>query len=1029
MKAGHGDMEAWLDWGENGLEDLRGNFKLNDLSWAHAQGSEDYRLDKTSGRFKFRRESSGWSLDFDRFELERDGFRWPRSSISLRMTSNDSARRIQLNADYLNLGQITEFLSSRIELKDEQRVWVERLKPGGALNDIELNALLVNKKLEKLLASGKFSDIGWLPYKKIPGITGLDGRFSFDELSGDFLLATEGATVSYPWLFKDELSVQVMRGEFDWSREGERYTLKGRTIKLSNADIRGEGQVELSLGGGPGEMDLQFAFFDGNGNHVVQYLPAGILKPPTYDWLAMALKGGFVPEGQLLFKGKFRDFPFKNGEGIFITRFTARDVLLDYRKGWPEIEALSGEVEFRNNTMSIVADGGRIFDSRIEGGTVSIDDLFVARLRIDAQATGPLANVFSYLSSSPLGVGKEALLNDLEAQGQSRLALGIDIPLSKKLKPGVKVDGQLDIAGCSVRFRKMDLLFEQLAGQLNFTERSAQVDMATASFDQMPVTINADTQKDGRINVHVNGNLRPVSVLRYLEPHLQQPFVGESAWTASLVIPPIGQGSSGYPLLSLTSDLVGTSIELPAPLNKVKTEAWPVQVGMYLGRDELQKLSVDLRDRLSSKLELGAPGNAPINRADIRVGSARAALPEQGIRLRGNIDEVNVDEWVSFFSAPENSGGKGPSSLDNLNKIALQADTVIFGGRRYHDFKINALKKKEVWSALVDSPWILGTVTGSVHNIASRPLKLELDYLDLDHSDLTKHRQEPIRPEELPSITLQASQLKFTGREFRNLNLSTRQLHNGMRIHALSFDADGLNARINGDWRTRGGEKGQLTKMTYNLQLSDLGKASKFIGWESGLEKGEGRLFGTSTWQGGPADFGYENDLQGRVEVDLEKGVITGVDAGAGKILGLFNLDMLGSRLQLDFSDLPDEGFGYKKWTADVRVNGPLLASRDMILDGSAGKLRLDGEANMETRQMDVKLDVMPDLYASVPIAGAIVAGPAAGAALYVLGKLPGVSQALEEGGKIEYQVTGSWDGPSVERLNVPEEEEDESLF
>jgi uncharacterized protein YhdP len=394
------------------------------------------------------------------------------------------------------------------------------------------------------------------------------------------------------------------------------------------------------------------------------------------------------------------------------------------------------------------------------------------------------------------------------------------------------------------------------------------------------------------------------------------------------------------------------------------------------------------------------------------------------------VKQVNIDEWISFFSDMNGQKNSEPGNLERLNKIALQADTLTFGGRTYNNFKLNALKKQEVWSALVDSPWILGTVTGSVDDFSSRPLKVELDYLNLDHSDLASQRQEPLRPEKIPSVTMQVGRLTFAGKEFSKVNLSTRQLHNGLRIHALSFDADGVSARINGDWRTRGGDKGQLTKLTYNLQLNDLGKASKFIGWESGLEKGEGRLFGTATWQGGPADFSYENDLQGRVELDLEKGVITGVDAGAGKILGLFNLDMLGSRLQLDFSDLPEEGFGYKKWTAEVRLDGPSLTSRNMELDGSAGKLRLDGEANMQTRQMDVKLDVMPKLYASVPIAGAIVAGPAAGAALYVLGKLPGVSKALEEGGKIEYQVVGSWDGPTVERLTAPpSEEEEEALF
>ena len=642
-----------------------------------------------------------------------------------------------------------------------------------------------------------------------------------------------------------------------------------------------------------------------------------------------------------------------------------------------------------------------------------------------------MANVFSFLSDSPLGVGKEAILNDLEARGISQLTLGIDIPLSNKLAPGVRVNGHLDVAGSSIRFKQQDLLFDDLEGQLKFTEESAHADNVTARFDRVPVNVNAHTQTDGRIKVLVEGVLPATSLVRHLEPHIQKRFSGESLWVASLTIPPMGKGGHGYPHLSLQSDLVGISSTLPFPLFKEQEVAWPVQVGLYLGRDELQQVSIDLKNRLSTQVELAASGDAAINRADIRLGSARAVLPQQGIQIRGNVDRINVDDWVDLFSETGNTRkAQSDGALDHLNKLSLHANTLVFGGREYKNFKINALKKQEVWSALIDSPWVLGTVSGSVEDFANRPLKLELDYLDLDHSDLTRQGQEPLKPEEFPAVTMQVGRLKFAGREFSKVNLTTRQLRNGLRIHARSFDADGVNARANGDWRSVGSNEQQTTNLTYNLQLTDLGKASKFIGWESGLDKGEGSLIGSASWDGGPADFSYANQLQGRVDVDLKKGVITGVDAGAGKILGLFNLDMLGSRLRLDFSDLPEEGFGYKTWTAEVRVDGSKLTSRNMELDGSAGKLRLDGIADMESRQMDVKLDVMPDLYAGVPIAGAIVAGPAAGAALYVLDKLPGVSQALEEGGKIEYKVSGDWKAPTVERLTViPEQEEDESLF
>jgi uncharacterized protein YhdP len=81
---------------------------------------------------------------------------------------------------------------------------------------------------------------------------------------------------------------------------------------------------------------------------------------------------------------------------------------------------------------------------------------------------------------------------------------------------------------------------------------------------------------------------------------------------------------------------------------------------------------------------------------------------------------------------------------------------------------------------------------------------------------------------------------------------------------------------------------------------------------------------------------------------------------------------------------------------------------------------------------MDVYLDVIPHVYSGVTIAGVVLAGPTAGAALYLLGKIPGLSESIEQGTKLQYRLTGLWNDPLAERLNEPlqtDEEDGDSLF
>ncbi len=1034
LEKGQGDVKFWLDWSKGRMNDLGGRFNVKNLTWDSAlskgKANSQYVLDHARGLFQWKNTQQGWMADFSQLQVRIGDHEWPQTDVSVRFDKNQSYQRFMLSADYLHMGEVAAIALSRSELGDRERKLLQRYQPNGALKDVNLNILFNDKNPELYSARAEFQDLSWAAYKKIPGVTGLDGSFSLDEQSGEMQLQAQDAQLDYPALFLESLQILNLNGDIAWRKDAsDRYRVQGRQLKLASPDIHGEGMLDLGLGAGPADMDLKVAFYEGDGSQVAKYLPAGILQKPIYNWLVHALKGGYVPEGQVLFKGAFQDFPFDNGEGIFVTRFTARDVLLDYWKGWPRIEDLAGEVEFRNQGMTIDVSGGRLFDSQITTGSVRIRNLPRARLLVDAKASGPLADVFSYLSNSPLGQGKEALLNDLKAQGLSDLSLSINLPISKKLKPGVAVNGVLDIQSCGIEFVQQRLKFTDLIGQLDFTENSVNADNATARIDGSDLAIDAKTLSNGSIRVAMQGNLKPAVLMRDLDPELRRHFSGSSDWVATLKIPGLDKNSAGKIHLNLNSDLKGVASDLPAPLNKQPEDIWPVDIGMYLIQDASQKLSIDLQGRLSARLELNREVPAGLERAHLQFGAGESRLPSTGIELSGTLDEINADAWKEVgLSLQDKEGRQQASIIDKLSRLNLYLKKVDIFDRTLHNLRVNAVRQQGEWKTLIDSAWISGTIYQPEDQSSRKPLRMELDYLSLSHPDLESRSHLSLKPDDFPSISFSSKRLDFGGHEMSNVNLSAAKRANGLRIHALSFDAEGFSGRLNGDWLGKNDGSQQTTSLTYNLIVSDLGQATDYMKWDAGLTKGEGRIFGTVNWNGGPTEFSYKNNLQGKVNLELAKGIVTDVESGAGKVLGLFNLDALGKRIRMDFSDVQEKGYSYDRWDAQMNVAGPVITSTNMEIRGSSANLMLSGQGNIERRDMDIYLDVIPQIYSAVPIAGAVIAGPAAGAALYLLSKIPGFNDALGKGTKLEYHLTGPWDAPQVEQLNVDllEDEEDE---
>jgi uncharacterized protein YhdP len=88
-----------------------------------------------------------------------------------------------------------------------------------------------------------------------------------------------------------------------------------------------------------------------------------------------------------------------------------------------------------------------------------------------------------------------------------------------------------------------------------------------------------------------------------------------------------------------------------------------------------------------------------------------------------------------------------------------------------------------------------------------------------------------------------------------------------------------------------------------------------------------------------------------------------------------------------------------------------------MLLKSSAAKISVSGSTDLVNQQYNQLLTIRPGLGNTLPIIGALAAGPvgvAAGLALQGL-----LHKQLGEATQVQYTIIGDWDDPVIEAVDV----------
>jgi len=345
--------------------------------------------------------------------------------------------------------------------------------------------------------------------------------------------------------------------------------------------------------------------------------------------------------------------------------------------------------------------------------------------------------------------------------------------------------------------------------------------------------------------------------------------------------------------------------------------------------------------------------------------------------------------------------------------------------------KLKQLKHKLL--ILADTQSVKGNIDVNILDDVDIPTNIDLEYLDLnsflklDEKEAAQQESsqlasaKSISPRDFPSLDFHAKKILWKKSVYNDGELMMQKNKLGTVIKSFKFS--GLDHVITGkgSW-FEGKDDKNITKLDMNIEINDLGKMFKDLNISDSVIAANGNIALDWQWRDTPYNFAWEK-LQGNGSLRLRDGTLKDIDAGAGRLLGLFNFKTL---LSLDFGTQMKEGFNFDKVNGTFTFANENIYSKDFEIESKAATIYMKGKLSVVNNTIDQIVTVRPHVGGTVTLGAAVVAGPAAGGLVYLFQKIFNTDRLSE----YQYYMKGSIDAPEVELKSVPvEEQEEESDF
>ncbi|MEI7036073.1 YhdP family protein [Fulvimonas yonginensis] len=1023
--SGSGNLAAWLDWQEGKV--VRATLRL-DLTGLAVQGPAGVaQVAALRGLAGVVRQDDGYLL---RYATDGGG------ALALALRGSGADARAAMVARGLDLAPLLPWLALKRDLSPALGAWLGGGHPHAIVEraDVQWSRAGGLAMLDVAFTHAGIDAIG-----KLPGIDALAGELRGDAAGFALELPAQATVLSLPHSFRRPFVLSRLAGTIAAWREDGAWHLGLDPLGFEGEGFGGSarGTVALPDDGGRPFLDLYAHVDHAQVPAAKLFWPIDSMSPHAVEWLDRALVSGTVDEGWLVVRGSLADWPFRHNEGRFEARARISGLTFDYGKDWPRAEGLAVDASFVDNGMLAQATGGNSLGVKLDRAVALIPDFADTTLDLNVDGNGSGASLLQFIRQSPIARRQADTLAKLRLGGSGTFAFHLSLPV--KDVASLRLDGSAQLKKVDANAPEWKLALDGLSGPVSFDADGVHAGPLAGSFRGQSSSLDlriagATGQPDTVLSARLQGRYAIGELVR---DYPQLAWLGAASEGRSDYIFgfDIAHGSADTLVQTFSADstLAGTALKLPVPLAKPAAAQLPLHLTLGVPVDGAE-LRLALGDVLRARFRLPA-GEAQPLAAAIAFGTGMPdALPAKGLRIRGHAAALDVSGWVQHAVAGSGEDGPGLESID------ATADRGLVFEHDFPDMHIQAVPEADALAIDVDSPAMAGHVSVPATDLRKRGITARLQRLYWPQTAPAAASTQPragtpapaaqastaqapnaptasaepadpaatgIDPASLPPLHLWIGDLRMGTARLGEARLETWPTAQGMHIDQLRALSRSVQLSAGGDWT--GNAQDSHTHMRIDFAAENLGSMLTAFGYEGLFSGGKTHAVLDASWPGAPTSFALAT-MDGTLGVDVSHGRIPEVGPGVGRLFGLVSVAELPRRLTLDFGDVFGKGLAFDSIKGDFRFAGGNATTDNLKMRGPAADIDIRGRTGLRARDYDQQVLVVPHVGNSLPVVGAVVAGPVGAAAGFAVQGLLG--KGLNKAASARYRITGSWDKP-----------------
>ncbi|WP_440223319.1 YhdP family protein [Dokdonella sp. MW10] len=1013
LAAGTADVEVWGEWRDGRVVDVRTRLGLAEAVLAATKPVDATDTLAVLPRALFehlgllarwRREGDGWNVDIADANVTRQGETAGPARIVMARAGDGETR---VEASGVDLGTPAAIAMLADALPSAMRRWLYLSSPrgtlaGGTLRWRSAQDFDVDAHVEGVVVRGA---------AKIPGIDPLELRVRGDAQGLLAEIPASPTRIDYPGVFRKPFVYDAFGGELAaWPDDLGMWHVQTPAFVFDARDHAGEirGGLVFQGDGTRPLLDATAIVHRAEVPAAKLFWPITTMSANTIGWLDRALVSGQVVAGRVAVHGDLDRWPFADLSGRFEARASIRDLTLDYLEHWPEGRELDVEAAFINNGMQAEATGGSVQALRLESATAEIASFAESRMLLHAKAEGEGKALLGFLRSTPVGERFREPTRGLSIGGTGKADVKIDVPL--KRSEDLVLDGSVDLADADLVDSTWSLRFPKVNGRVNFRKDALAAPELKAMYGTSPVTlgvaVGAAVRDARNVFEATLGGTLPASAVFERAPDLPAAVMalpGSAHWDIAVGV---GARPDVPNTLNVRSDLAGITLGLPAPLEKAPEAALPFALDI-----ELPPSGRPFSMRLGS--ELAVRGTLPTDTTPLAAlldfgGEATRPVPTDGIAIGGRVGAVDAGGWMGLL------GGAG-DAIGTFRGLGLDVGELRVAGRRIPDVRVD-IEPGDDTRLRFAGPSLEGEITlPPFAQMARRGVTAQFKRLHWPEApEGSEAALSGIAPSTIPPLRLWVGDLRFGNGSFGEARLESSPTSEGMRIDLLETKSPNVDIRASGTWN--GDASASRSQLRIDMTAHSLGRMLDALGFAGIIDGGATLAHIDAGWPGGPTSFALA-DLDGALEVTVDKGRILDVDPGAGgRLFGLLSLREIPRRLSLDFSDLFKSGMSFNSIEGRFALRDGNAFAERLHINSPAADIEITGRTGLRGRDYDQQMVVTPRAGVALPVVGALAGGPVGAAAGLVVQGL--VGKQINQAARSRYQVAGTWDKPVITLLS-----------